>query len=98
MNQNINSDKPYYIVDDKENKKMRRMNKLLLYGFYLFAIFVVVLGIYLYRIDKYEVYLKNKEVILDLGSTYQVELIPKNVAFLIYQIMNMKAKILVLQL
>lgn len=48
----------------------------------LFYILVVVLGIVAFvmiRTDKYQFYFKNEQVIVNKGSIYQVELIPKNV-------------------
>ena len=73
-----NEEKPYYIVDASENKKKRRFSKLLFYCFYAFVGLILIGGVYLYRVDKYEFYLAENEVLLDTGSTYQIKLTPKN--------------------
>lgn len=92
-NQNINNDTPYIIISDEDNKKKRMYNKALLYFVYGFFIIIGVFAFYMYRINKYEFYLKNNEILVGNGSSYQIELTPKiseNFYYLnyIYEIVN----------
>ena len=75
----IKDDKPYILVDEKKYKLKNRYNKFLLFTFYLLVIVIGIISFYAYRLDKYEFYLKRKSVLIDIGNSYQVELIPKNI-------------------
>ena len=79
-----NEEKPYLILNDEQLKVKRRKNKALSYFIYVFFIGVGLLVFYMYRLDKYEFYLKNTEILLANNSEYQVELIPKNAIYFDY--------------
>ncbi len=61
-----------------------KISKVFLYGFYLLFIVIGVMVFFMLRANKYEFYLKNDEVNVFKGSTYQVELIPKDARYFDY--------------
>ena len=73
-----NSIKPYIIVSNSELEQKRKNNKLFFHFTYVFFFLVSLLVFYMYQINKYEFYLKETEVLIGTGSSYQLELIPKN--------------------
>lgn len=56
-----------------------RSNKLLLVGFYIIVLIVGVVVFFMILTDKYEFYFKNDSIVINKGSTYQVEITPKNI-------------------
>lgn len=46
--------------------------------FYVFVVILLIYGVYFFYTDSYSVYLMEKEVTLDVGSSYQMKLIPSN--------------------
>lgn len=84
MNSSTKNDNGYYIVSEKEQKRNLIYRKTLFYIFYLLVIVIGVISFYLYRIDKYEFYLVKDSITIDNGSSYQVELTPKNIMFFDY--------------
>ena len=61
-----------------------KMSKYVLFAFYAFVLVVGVGVFFMLRSDKYRFYLKNDEVSINNGSTYQVELIPKDSRYFDY--------------
>lgn len=61
-----------------------KISRFLLFGFYLLFIIIGVVVYYMLRADKYEFYLKKDEVSIFTGSTYQVELQPKDIRYFDY--------------
>ena len=58
--------------------KASAVSRMFLIGFYLIAIVVGFLAFALIRSNRYEFYLKQDSVLIDTGSSYQIELIPKD--------------------
>ena len=59
----------------------------------LFYVFIIGIGLIIYlmlRSNKYEFYLKNEQVSISIGSTYQIELLPKDVRYFDYLNYNYK--------
>ena len=84
IDKNTTEEKPYYIVSDDKIKKDRKQSKALFYSFYVIVILIGLVVFYMYRLDKYEFYLKNEIVNINKGSTYQIELTPKNIRYFDY--------------
>ena len=98
MNNNINDDNSndlHTFHQEKEYKTgtleehtvkttSNKISRFLLFGFYLMFILIGVVVYFMLRADKYEFYLKKDEVNIFTGSTYQVELIPKNIRYFDY--------------
>ena len=61
-----------------------KISRFLLFGFYSLFIIIGVVVFFMLRADKYEFYLKKDEVSIFTGSTYQVELTPKNIRYFDY--------------
>ena len=74
----MNEAKPYLVMTNEELKKKKFQNRFFSYFMYGFFIIIGFIVFYMYRLDKYEFYLKNNEVLINNGSSYQVELTPKN--------------------
>lgn len=71
----------------EENTKVTTASKAsrgLLFGFYLLLIVLGFGAFLMIRSNKYEFYLKQDKVLIDEGSSYQVELIPKDVRYFDY--------------
>lgn len=71
----------------EENTKVTEASKTgrwLLVGFYLIFILLGGVAFLMIRSNKYEFYLKNDEVSINTGSSYQVELIPKDIRYFDY--------------
>lgn len=71
----------------EENTKVTEASKAgrwLLVGFYLIFILLGGVAFLMIRSNKYEFYLKNDEVSINTGSSYQVELIPKDIRYFDY--------------
>lgn len=64
--------------------KAKRTSKLLLFGFYALILAIIGIIYFMFRSDRYEFYLVKDEVTLSNGSTYQVELTPKNASYFDY--------------
>ena len=92
---NMDTDISTYQYKEKEYKsntlsentkitKASKASRAILIGFYLILIVVVALVIFMIRANKYEFYLKEDEVVINTGSSYQVELIPKDIRYFDY--------------
>ena len=81
-------DKPYIVLTDEELKNKKKKNKAMTYMVYAIFLMVAALVVYMYKIDKYEFYIKKDEVLLSNGSSYQIELTPKNEKY--YKVTNYK--------
>ncbi len=88
-NQKNNNSENHYVYKEKEyntntlenNTVVTRASKIsrfILIGFYLLVIVIGVMAFFMIRSNKYEFYLKQDSVFIDSGSTYQIELIPKD--------------------
>ena len=64
--------------------KSSKVSKLFLYSFYLIFIIIGAVVFFMLRNDKYQFYLKDEEINIFAGSTYQVELIPKDIRYFDY--------------
>ncbi len=76
-----------YKTSLEENTKVTSASKasrFLLFGFYLLFILLGGVAFLMIRGNKYEFYLKNEEVAISTGSSYQVELIPKDIRYFDY--------------
>ena len=58
--------------------------KIVLCGFYILVFIICVIVFMLFRADRYEFYLVKDEVFISNGSSYQVELTPKNARYFDY--------------
>ena len=58
--------------------KATKMNKMLLLGFYLIVVIIGVVVFFMIMTDKYQFYFKDDQVVIKNGSSYQIELTPKN--------------------
>ena len=94
MNNNSNSNMSYS-YQEKEYKtgtleentvvtKTSKVSRVFLYSFYLIFVVIAIVVFFILRADRYEFYLKKDEVTLSVGSTYQVELTPKNIRYFDY--------------
>ncbi len=63
-------------------------SRAILIGFYLIIIVLAVIAVLMIRSNKYEFYLKNNEVFINTGSSYQVELTPKDIRYFDYMKYN----------
>ena len=59
-------------------------SRFILIGFYLLIVVVAVLAVLLIRTNKYEFYFKSEEVVINVGSMYQIELTPKDERYFDY--------------
>ena len=66
---------------EKAKRKENKMAKI----FYLFIFVLIVFGVYSFYLDKHIVYFLNDEAIIDVGNTYQIELIPKYSKYFNYE-------------
>ena len=66
---------------EKAKRKENKMAKI----FYLFIFLLIVFGVYSFYLDKHIVYFLNDEAIIDVGNTYQIELIPKYSKYFNYE-------------
>ena len=74
----------YRYVSRKELKKQLRPVRFVRFLFYLIILSVVLGGGYYLFTDLFEVYLVQEEVLIDSGSSYQIELLPKNSKYFDY--------------
>ena len=88
----MNDAKPYLVLSDDELSSKRRKNKYFSYFIYVFFFFIGSIVFYMYRIDKYEFYINKNEVLVGYGSSFQIELIPKNIMY--FNALNYKYEIL----
>ena len=80
-------EKEYKTNTLEENTKVTtasKFSRVLLFGFYLILILLGVGAFFMIRSNKYEFYLKQDKVLINTGSTYQVELIAKNPRYFDY--------------
>lgn len=71
----------------EKNTKVTNSSKAsrgILIGFYAIVLVLGVLAFLMIRANKYEFYVKNDEVFIGAGSSYQVELIPKDARYFDY--------------
>ena len=80
-----NEEKPYLILSDKQLKSKKRLSKFMYLITYSVFIIVGLIIFYMYRIDKYEFYINQNEVLIANHSSYQIELTPKNSDVFDYQ-------------
>lgn len=59
-------------------EKYERKNRILLFGFYALVLVIGVVVVLMFLTNKYQFYFKKDEVVINQGSTYQLELTPKN--------------------
>ena len=78
MKSNNSQEKPYMLMTEKELNEKRKNNKYLILFIGVFFTVIGLISYNMYRMDKYEFYIKEPEVLLATNSTYQLELIPKN--------------------
>ncbi len=64
--------------------KASAISRYILIGFYAFAIIIGIALFLIIRSNKYAYYLKSDEILLDVGSSYQIELQPKNERYFDY--------------
>ena len=93
-NDTNNKNEPYRYVEKEHNDnyleehtvvtKASKVSRIVLVGFYALFIVIGVLVFFMLRADRYEFYLVKDEVKINSGSTYQVELTPKNVRYFDY--------------
>ncbi len=57
----------------------KKVMKILTIIFYVFVVLLLIYGIYFFYTDSYSIYLMEEEVTLDVGSSYQMKIIPSNV-------------------
>ena len=102
QNNNMNNDITHLGYQEKQYKtgsleentvvaKTSKLSRIFLFGFYLIFIVIGIMAFFLIKSDKYQFYLKNDEVTIFSGSTYQVELIPKNMRY--FDMLNYDYKI-----
>ena len=72
-------------TDPKTHKKM-------LYTFYGLFLIIFLYGVYFVYTDLYSVYLMKDEVTIDMGNSYQIELLPKNSGKFDYKNYRFKSK------
>ena len=80
-------EKEYKTNTLEENTKITKASKasrFLLFGFYALVVIIGGMAILMIRANKYEFYLKQDEVVINVGSSYQVELIPKDIRYFDY--------------
>ena len=80
-------EKEYKTNTLEENTKITKASKasrFLLFGFYALVVIIGGIAILMIRANKYEFYLKQDEVVINVGSSYQVELIPKDIRYFDY--------------
>ena len=84
MNKNfsINQDEPNNNVKVKPVTSVG--SNIILWGFYIFVFIICIVVFMLFRTDRYEFYLVKDEVFISKGSSYQVELTPKNARYFDY--------------
>ena len=97
-NSDIKEDQPYvykekeynngYLEDHTKVTAASKASRGLLIGFYLLLLVLGVGAFLMIRTNKYEFYLKQDSVLIDQGSSYQVELIPKNERYFDYMNYN----------
>ncbi len=75
----------YRYMDKKEFMKKHRKNRWLPRVFYFFLFIGLCFFGYSIYTGIYEVYIVNKEVAIDSGSTYQIDLLPKNADYFDYK-------------
>ena len=71
----------------KENTKVTKasaISRFLLVGFYLLVIVIGIGAFFMIRANKYEFYVKEDTVLIDKGSSYQIQLQPKNERYFDY--------------
>lgn len=83
-NNTITSEKTSFLDDNTVLTKRSKASRLLLFGFYMLLIIVGAIVYFMLRSNKYEFYLKKDSVSIDVGSSYQIELTPKNVRYFDY--------------
>ena len=72
----------------KKEKNKKKFNYVLFYSILGIFGLIMVFPIYLYKDDEYEFLLDDSNVVLDLGSTYQIKIRPKHT--INYEITNYK--------
>ena len=94
-NQNMSNNVGTYEYREKEYKtntlqehtqitRASKASRFLLFGFYALVIVIGAMAVFMIRANKYEFYLKQDEVVINVGSSYQVELIPKDIRYFDY--------------
>ena len=78
---NQNQNKGIY----QEEPKRSALNKIIIVCAYMFFIVLGYIAFNMYKMDKYEFYIKEPEVLLATNSSYQLELIPKNISIFDYK-------------
>ena len=73
-----------YLEEHTVVTRASKVSKLILYGFYLLIVIIGVVVFFMLRADRYEFYLIKDEVSISTGSSYQVELRPKNERYFDY--------------
>lgn len=74
----------HYLEEHTVLTRSSKASKVLLYGFYLLILVIGAVVFLMIRADRYEFYLVKDEVSISNGSSYQVELTPKNVRYFKY--------------
>lgn len=80
----VNTNEQHTLENNTVLTKASSYSRFLLYGFYLLIIIVGAIAFLMIRSNKYEFYLKKDSVLIDVGSSYQIELTPKNVRYFDY--------------
>lgn len=58
--------------------KVSLASRVMLFGFYITVVVIGIIAVFMIYAGKYEFYVKENEVLVGVGSSYQVELIPKD--------------------
>ena len=82
---NGNSDERNNSLEDHSKlTKASSFSKFILIGFYALIVILGVLAFFMIRANKYEFYLNKDSVLISMGSSYQIELTPKNERYFDY--------------
>lgn len=74
-------DKVYKKETLKNNTSVSKVSlasRVMLFGFYITVVVIGIIAVFMIYAGKYEFYVKENEVLVGVGSSYQVELIPKD--------------------
>lgn len=69
---------------EHENDKTPKSISIMLKIFYVFIVFFIIGFTYYFYTDFYDIYLIEKDVTIDTGNSYQIELLPKNSKYFDY--------------
>lgn len=83
-----NQHNDHYLEEHTVVTRSSKASKFVLYGFYLLFLIIGVAVFMMIRADRYEFYLVKDEVNISHGSSYQVELTPKNLRYFKYSNYN----------